>query len=162
VVVDSDVPAAALKITFISGAVTYFLTSGSVLTIIANLPVLGSKLEQLSHWRSEYVVITKRLRTGPVTILVSGDKGATVDLRLDPRALAGSLPLTIAEGRFAIARNSSLAARVTVDGEATPPFHAMRLRRPLARKPRPRWRTTGPVGDSSLTSVNWDKFTTLA
>ncbi len=153
----------AVSITFTGGGATFFQAGGCVWTHITGLPAVEKQLLDLPEWRTDYVLVTKLLRTGPAVVLVSSEKGARVEVQLSADMLAGSVPIAQASARLAVAGTSSLAARVAVSEGATPLFRAMGLRRPFIGGPhggrrRLRWRTSGSADSTALTTVTWDEY----
>jgi hypothetical protein len=129
-----------------------------VLESFDDLPSLESALLRLCDtgtWRSDYVVVTQVLRTGPTAILVSDQRGARIDLRADVEGLTGQLPVARAAGRLSVTARSGLAASVIAPDGATPLFRAVQLRRKLAGKRRLVIRSDDAPVELELAPATW-------
>jgi hypothetical protein len=155
--------AVAVSIMFTGRGATFFQAGGCVSTMLTGLPALEKRLLDLPDWRPGYAIVSELVRTGPAVILVSGEKGASVDLQVSADALTGAVPIANAGANLGLSGKSGFAARMAVTTGATPLFRAVRLRRPIVGRRRLRWRSSGAAptsgaAQSALTSVTWDEF----
>ncbi|MFE9630051.1 hypothetical protein [Streptomyces sp. NPDC006463] len=127
-----------LSITFDRGGATLFQASGCVQETIGNLLALQEALRERyanKTWRTEYVVVTEVVRTGPTAILVSEQHGAQMNLRVRAGSLGGPLAVVGALGNYSVTAKSGIAASVLAPDGATPLFQAVQLRRRLVGPP---------------------------
>jgi hypothetical protein len=154
----------ALSITFDRAGATFFQAADCVLESVGDLPALESSLLGLCDagvWRSEYVVVTQVLRTGPTAILVSDQRGARIELRADTEGLTGQLPVARAAGRLSVTARSGLAASVIAPDGATPLFRAVQLRRKLLGRRRLAFRSGDDPVELELAPATWAEQATL-
>ncbi|MGW0750829.1 hypothetical protein [Streptomyces sp. NPDC002587] len=127
-----------LSITFDRRGATLFQASGCVQETIGNLLALRDALRErfaAKTWRTEYVVVTEVVRTGPTAILVSEQHGARINLRVRAGGLGGPLAVAGALGAYSVTANSGIAASVLAPDGATPLFQAVQLRKRLVGPP---------------------------
>jgi hypothetical protein len=88
------------------------------------------QLQGLSAWESGWIVITKVLLAKQTTILVSGDKGAFVELRASGSVAPTGVGIAEIAAGFQKAKHSNMSIHLVSQGNLTPLFEAHRLVKP--------------------------------
>jgi hypothetical protein len=123
---------AGLNISFGRAGATLFQARDCVLESVENLPELERALLDLRskrRWRSGYVVVTTVLRTGPTVIVVSDERGASMEVRVDAGALSAAMPVAAGLGHLEVTSRKGVTVEVLSREGATPLFRVSRLRR---------------------------------
>lgn len=160
-------PTLRLTVTFDQAKSTFFQAVRCETRRIADLAAVEAGIRELmaaKRWRSDYVVVTEVVRTGPAVILVSSRADTRVELEVSAEWVPAAVPLGGAAVGLgsALDPRSGLAAQViTPEGGLTPLFRGVAMRRtPLGRR-RLRVRSHEVPADAcerQLTPLSWAEF----
>ncbi|OXM59727.1 hypothetical protein [Amycolatopsis vastitatis] len=158
--------AAKVLLNFSASGATFFQASGCATQTIVNLPALGRVLTRKHEWNRRYVVITEVVRSGPIVVLVSSERGATAELHASATPTESPL-LGAARTGLDFTVRKGFAAHLASDSGASPLFQAMSLRKRPNRGGTMEYRNEVPPEDQDtrdmptgfvLRRLTWDEF----
>ncbi|MER7758655.1 hypothetical protein [Streptomyces sp. NPDC097619] len=160
-------PSLRLTVTFSRAKSTFFQAVRCETRRIADLAAVETGIrERMTEklWKSDYVVVTELVRTGPAVILVSSRADTRVELEVSAELVPAALPLggaAIGLGSGIDPRSGLAAQVITPEGGLTPLFRGAGMRRPGIGRRRLRVRshdTPPEVAERRLTPLSWAEF----
>jgi hypothetical protein len=91
---------------------------------------LERQLQTISGWESQWIVVTKVVLAKQTTILVSGDKGAFVELRASGSIAPSGVEIAEIAAGFQKAKHSNMSIHLVSQGNLSPLYEAHRLIKP--------------------------------
>ena len=91
---------------------------------------LERQLQGIFAWETGWIVITKVVRARHTTILVSGERGAFVELRASGSVAPSGVEIAEIAAGFQKAKHSNMSIHLVSQGNLTPLYEAHRLVKP--------------------------------
>lgn len=91
--------------------------------LITNVAQIGTRIKELyeeGKWEKDYVVITSLVKAASATIIISGEKGAHIDISASGKASVSSIDLASLDAGLDVAWSNQISERIIAKAETTP------------------------------------------